>query len=225
MRTALLALVGVLAAPAAHAVLTFDQLDDDLFVVSHRVKFIGSRGQAMRLVYTKAASLCEAAGYTYLTILEQESEAEQEHENANASVRVRFHLEDGEDRIDCLRKADPKYVEEAREKLARRGYRRAVVPRAPAAAVVEPARVATAEPAGTEAADWCAYLIPIEEGTTHAGIDAENRWIAEHHPGFRKVGQELTACGDRRVDIVRLENDAGEVVEVRFDITSFYGKW
>jgi hypothetical protein len=113
---------------AAGATLTFKQLGDDLFVVSHRVKIIGSRGQAMDLVYTKAASLCLAAGFSHFEILGQESEANQVDDSANASVRVRYFHEAGGERIDCSRNADPKYVEQAREKLAKQGIQAAAAP-------------------------------------------------------------------------------------------------
>ena len=85
-----LALAVFLVSQTAFAVITFDQLADDIFVVSHRVKGIGSRGQAMRLVYDKTASLCVAAGFEYYAILDQESQATQENESANASIRVQF---------------------------------------------------------------------------------------------------------------------------------------
>ena len=86
-----LAMLGV--AQAAHAVITFNKLADDLFVISHRIKVIGSRGRAMKLVYQKAASLCVAAGFEHYEILEQESNAGQQYESANASIRVRFFFE------------------------------------------------------------------------------------------------------------------------------------
>ena len=109
--------LSLLLPAAAHATITFKQLDEGLFVVSHRVKLIGSRGQAMDLAYTKAASLCVAAGYTHFEILQQESEAGQSDDSANASVRVRFSSEGGGDRIHCSRNADAKYVQQAQEKL------------------------------------------------------------------------------------------------------------
>lgn len=133
-KTGILIAIAVLVAPQlAMGVVTFDQLNDDMFVVSHRVKvkFWTSRGQAMRLVYEKAASLCVAAGYTHLEILDQESQALQEREAANASVRVRFFLEGGEERAECGRKASDKYIEQAAERLeARRTQRPALAPSA-----------------------------------------------------------------------------------------------
>lgn len=123
MRIAIVFLAGALLAPlSAQAVITFHQLDDDLFVVSHRVKVIGSRGKAQNLVYEKAASLCVAAGFEYFEILAQESNAVQEYESANASVRVRFYREDGAERIECRKNASQEYIEQAAAKLARQGY-------------------------------------------------------------------------------------------------------
>lgn len=123
MKVLIVFVIAALVLPqAALAVITFTQLDDDIFVVSHRVKFIGSRGQAQKLVYTKAASLCVAAGYSQFKILDQESNASQQHESANASARVQFFQVDAEGRIDCERNSDPEYVEQARAKLAKKGY-------------------------------------------------------------------------------------------------------
>lgn len=127
----------VLPQPAL-AVITFTQLDDD-FVVSHRVKVLGSGGQATRMIYEKAASLCVAAGYTHMKVLDQESNAGQQYEAANANARVQFFWEDAEDRLPCERGASPIYVQDAREKLARTGY-------------VQPARVAPSESSGSEEA-------------------------------------------------------------------------
>jgi hypothetical protein len=113
-----------LAAPqVSHAVITFTQLADNIFVVSHRVKFIGSRSQAMKLVYTKAASLCIAAGYSYMEIVDQDSEAAQEDDSANASVRVKYYMGPGEDRLNCDKNADHEYIGQAGAKLLAQGYR------------------------------------------------------------------------------------------------------
>ena len=112
-----------LAAPqVSHAIITFSQLAENIFVVSHRVKFIGSRGQAMRLVYTKAASLCVAAGFSHMEIVVQESDADQLDDSANASVRVKFYMASGEDRLDCEKNSNPEHTMEARNKLAKMGY-------------------------------------------------------------------------------------------------------
>lgn len=124
VRTLVLFLIAVLfIAQSAQAVITFTQLDDDVFVVSHRVKVLGLRGKAMKLVYAKTASLCIAAGYSHMKILDQESETGQTDDSANASIRAQFYLADGEDRFGCERNADPEYVQQASAKLARQGHR------------------------------------------------------------------------------------------------------
>ncbi len=139
---------------AARATITFKQLDEGMFVVSHRVKLIGSRGQAMDLAYTKAASLCVAAGYSHFEILQQESEAGQADDSANASVRVRFYFEGGGDRIDCSRNADAKYVQQAQDKLKKQGYT------SPARAA---AAVRTDAASQAPSADGCAISCSIEQ--------------------------------------------------------------
>lgn len=124
MRTAIVVVIALLLLPqAAMAVITFTQLDDDVFIVSHRVKVIGLRGKAQKLVYTKTASLCLAAGFSHMKVLHQESETGQADDAANASIRAQFYFEDGEDRVGCERNADQDYVSQARDKLARQGYR------------------------------------------------------------------------------------------------------
>jgi hypothetical protein len=77
----------------------------------------------MKLVYTKAASLCVAAGYSHMEIIEQESEAAQEDDAANASIRVKYSMGPGEDRLNCDQNADHEYVGQAGAKLLAQGYR------------------------------------------------------------------------------------------------------
>jgi len=107
----------------ASAAMTFQQLDENTFSVSHKVKWIGGRGQAMELVYDKAASLCIAAGYTHLELFGQESNAPGYYQSANATLTVRFFQNAGEDRIACDLKASDEYVKQAKTKLKKRGYK------------------------------------------------------------------------------------------------------
>ncbi len=123
MRTAIVAVIALLLLPqAALAVITFTQLDDDVFIVSHRVKVIGLRGKAQKLVYTKTASLCIAAGFSHMKVLHQESETGQADDSANASIRAQFYFEDGDERVGCERNAEQEYISQARDKLAKKGY-------------------------------------------------------------------------------------------------------
>ena len=160
----LLALL-LLAPQAALATITFTQLDDDVFTVSHRVKLIGSRGKAMKMVYTKAASLCVAAGFSHYKVLQQESEAAQEDDTANASVQVKFFQQDADERIGCERSADPGYVAEARAKLLNRGY----TPPPPSQAEPAPA----ASPASAAGEGTSAGTCTLEQiaAMARAGLD------------------------------------------------------
>lgn len=148
----MLGLIAFSAPRPGSAVITVTQLADNIFVVSHRVKFIGSRGQAMRLAYTKAASVCVAAGYTHMEIKEQESQAGSEYETANASVRIKLFMEAGDDRLDCEKNANPEHIQEAQNKLAKMGYQPpdpAAIKEATAAGEGAATAVAAGETAGT----------------------------------------------------------------------------
>ncbi len=145
MKRAILVAVAMVAIPQfASATMTFEQLDDNTFTVSHRVKWFGGRGQAMDLVYEKAASLCVAAGYSHLKVMEQESNVPGEYQSANATVTVKFFLEGGEDRIACDGKATEEYVKQAKTKLEKRGYTGPVAEE-PAAEEEEAANICTVE--------------------------------------------------------------------------------
>ncbi len=115
----------------AAATMTFQQLDGNTFSVSHKVKWIGGRGQAMELVYDKAASLCIAAGYTHLELFGQESNAPGYYQSANATLTVKFFQDAGEGRIACDVKATDEYIKQARSKLKKRGYAGPVTPEKP----------------------------------------------------------------------------------------------
>ncbi len=116
----------------AHAVVTFDQLGDDVFTVSHAVKWVGGRGVAMDVVYEKMSSLCIAAGYTHMKVLSQESNAGSDYESPNATIRAQFYFSaSGEGVVKCDVKASDKYVEQAKKKLDRRGYKAPVAAAAP----------------------------------------------------------------------------------------------
>jgi hypothetical protein len=171
MRATTLLLVGALLIPqAAFAVITFNQLDDDIFTISHRIKVIGSRAKAMKLVYEKAASVCIAAGYTHFKILDQESGAGQQGESGNASIRTQFFLEDAEGRIECEKNASEEYVQQARKKLTKRGY----TPPEPAPAVPagEAAGGASEGPAATKTCTVEQVTAMVRAGFTDEQIKA-----------------------------------------------------
>jgi hypothetical protein len=120
---ALLCVATLFAAQAAEAVISFTQLEENVFVVKHRVKVIGLRSKAIRLVHQKSASVCMAAGYTHMEILEQESDSGESDDSVNASMKVAFYLEDGDERVGCEQDSTSDYIKQARTKLTKIGYR------------------------------------------------------------------------------------------------------
>jgi hypothetical protein len=122
MRVLVAFLVVLTFSSVALATMTFQQLDENTFSVSHKVKWIGGRGQAMELVYEKAASLCIAAGYSYMELFGQESNASGYYQSANATLTVKFFHQEGRERIACRPKASDEYIKQAKNKLKKKGY-------------------------------------------------------------------------------------------------------
>lgn len=123
MRKIAILVIVVIGVPlVASAVLTFQQLDGNTFTVSHKVKAFGGRGRAMKLVHEKATSLCIAAGYSHMKIIDQESHAGGGFQGPNATVTMKFFHNGAEDRVECDGNATDEYIKQAKKKLAKRGY-------------------------------------------------------------------------------------------------------
>ena len=63
----------------------------------------------------------------------------------------------------------------------------------------------------------------ITENDTTRGIAAENAWIAQNHPGYRKIGQALIKEGGGIYDRIDIQAPDGSRRSVYFDIRSFFG--
>jgi hypothetical protein len=179
------ALFALSVAPA-HSIITFTQLDQNTFTVSHRVKGFGSRGKATRMVYTKAASLCIAAGYSHYQVVDQESQASQQYEAANATVVLRFFNEDGQDRVSCKSGSDPEYVAEARAKLKEMGYR-------PPEVVQSGNETSASGAGGGEASATCSQGCTIEQiaAMARAGLSDEKIRAACEADAGRDSGKSM----------------------------------
>ncbi len=78
-------------------------------------------------------------------------------------------------------------------------------------------------------------LIVIDAADTDSGIDAEYAYISEQFGPFgvgwqlqrqKVLTHVLPGEGDQiQVDVLTIELANGEVKDIAFDITSFYGKW
>lgn len=65
-------------------------------------------------------------------------------------------------------------------------------------------------------------IVIIENDTTR-GIAAEYSWIEEHMPEYRVVGQALLKKNDNVYDRIDVQNEAGDIRSIYFDIKSFFG--
>ena len=65
-------------------------------------------------------------------------------------------------------------------------------------------------------------IVIIENDTTR-GIAAEYSWIEEHMPEYRVVGQALLKKNDSVYDRIDVQNEAGDIRSIYFDIKGFFG--
>lgn len=67
--------------------------------------------------------------------------------------------------------------------------------------------------------------VVIHENDTPRGIAAENRWIAQNMPGYRKVGQALIQGQNGIYDRISVVGPHGDRKEVFFEISEFFGRY
>jgi hypothetical protein len=97
----------------------------------------------------------------------------------------------------------------------------ATAPRsAPAAAPAPAASLGSAAP--EKKAPEC---FVIQAANEREGLATEGKWLHDHYPGWKKVGQSLGVGEDgKSFDYVDIVDSSGEKHSVCFDITSFFGK-
>jgi hypothetical protein len=66
--------------------------------------------------------------------------------------------------------------------------------------------------------------IILKQKRERAGVDAEYKWLAQNYPGYAKIKQSLNGKGKKYYDIITIKTKDGEVKEIYFDITNFFGK-
>jgi len=69
-----------------------------------------------------------------------------------------------------------------------------------------------------------ARAVKIHENDTERGIAAENAWIAEHLPQYRKTGQALLRDKSGIYDRIIVQSAAGDTREIYFEISEFFGR-
>jgi hypothetical protein len=89
-----------------------------------------------------------------------------------------------------------------------------------------PQSAPTAVPAPATSAGKAPECFVIQAANEREGLAAEGKWLHDHYPGWKKMGQSLGVGADgESFDHVDIVDSSGEKRSVCFDITSFFGKW
>lgn len=98
-------------------------------------------------------------------------------------------------------------------------------PLASAKAPVQHGKAKASRPAAQKAdGSSMARAVKIHENDTERGIAAENAWIAEHLPQYRKTGQALLQDKSGIYDRITVRSAAGDTREIYFEISEFFGR-
>jgi hypothetical protein len=60
--------------------------------------------------------------------------------------------------------------------------------------------------------------------TEKAGLNEESKWLSTFYPGYELIRKTQATRSSRHYDIFRIKTKQGEIKEVYFDTTSFWGK-
>ncbi|MGF6148154.1 Uncharacterised protein [Kingella potus] len=82
----------------------------------------------------------------------------------------------------------------------------------------------TRSAAGKADGSSMARAVKIHENDTVRGIAAENKWIAENLPQYRKVGQALMQDQTGIYDKITVQSADGSTRDVYFEISEFFGR-
>ncbi len=67
-----------------------------------------------------------------------------------------------------------------------------------------------------------AIVIMVEK--ERAGLDEEYKWLAKNFPGYALIRRTHVQRSSRHYDIVRIKTKQGQVKDIYFDSTRFWGK-
>jgi hypothetical protein len=67
-----------------------------------------------------------------------------------------------------------------------------------------------------------AIVIRVEK--EQAGVEEEYKWLAINYPGYSMIRKTHTSRGGKHYDLVKIRTKNGQLKEIYFDITSFFGK-
>ena len=67
-----------------------------------------------------------------------------------------------------------------------------------------------------------AVVIMVE--SERAGLDEEYKWLSINYPGYALVRRNQVKRSSRHYDIIRIKTKQGQVKDIYFDSTRFWGK-
>jgi len=67
-----------------------------------------------------------------------------------------------------------------------------------------------------------AVIIMVEN--ERAGLNEEYKWLANNYPGYALVRRTHVERSEKHYDIIRIKTQQGQVKDIYFDSTRFWGK-
>jgi hypothetical protein len=68
----------------------------------------------------------------------------------------------------------------------------------------------------------CETRVIVRARTEPGGVAAEQNWLYAKYPGHEVRSHSLAQCGEAVADIVSITTSDGRVLEILFDISSFF---
>ena len=73
---------------------------------------------------------------------------------------------------------------------------------------------------GTSFSDAVVIMVESER----AGLDEEYKWLSINYPGYALIRRSHVKRSSRHYDIIRIKTKQGDLKDIYFDSTSFWGK-
>ncbi|MBL7739979.1 MAG: hypothetical protein JNK14_12240 [Chitinophagaceae bacterium] len=65
--------------------------------------------------------------------------------------------------------------------------------------------------------------VVIRVTTEKAGVAEEYKWLSNNYPGYTTIRKTQASKEKKRYDIIRIKTKGGEIKDIYFDTTSFFG--
>jgi len=65
----------------------------------------------------------------------------------------------------------------------------------------------------------------IQANNSLVGVGAEYQWLRDKYPGHIRIEQKLLSYNGKPMDVVTIKTKEGEIKDIYFDISSFFGKF